>query len=38
MGLLMSLATGSEDGMFHICSYDETGVNRSLMEGEGQEG
>jgi hypothetical protein len=22
MGVLMSLALGSEDGMFHICSHD----------------
>jgi hypothetical protein len=34
MGVLMSLATGSEDSMFHICSHSPKRVNRSLMEGQ----
>jgi hypothetical protein len=38
MGLLMSLAAGLEDGMFHICSNRAKRVNRSLMGREGQEG
>jgi hypothetical protein len=27
----MSLATGSEDGMFHICSHNAKRVNQSVM-------